>query len=212
MRIPQLTIILLLTFSSCGQREENNEIQISFERLKESPDKYKNLLVTAKELVKDSFYKARDFENYESLEIDTASSAILYMKYRFKVNDTITNFALTIGTLISIEKSEEAAQKTLDIWQSAYDAGFKNSPINQQEIEIKGFDTLLSHSVTSKFVEYTQEGNLLGYALIGRTKHTCYLYNIRSNQIEHHKYIELLRPKIAALADIEDNTKKKNGL
>lgn len=212
MRILQLTIILLLTFSSCGQREENKEIQISFERLKESPDKYKNLLVTAKELVNDSFYKARGFENYESLEIDTASSSILYIKYKFKVSDTKTNFTLTIGTLISIEKSEEAAQKTFDIWQSGYDLGFKNSQIKQQEIEIKSFDTLLSHSVTSKFVEYLQEGNLLGYALIGRTKHTCYLYNVRSNHIEHLRYIELLQQKIGALTDIEDSTKKKNGL
>ena len=96
----------------------------------------------------------------------------------------------------------------MEIWQSGYAIGFNNSPIRQQKIEIKSFDSLLSRSVISKFIEYTQDGNLPGYSLAGRTKHVSYFYNVSSNHIEHLKYIELLRQKITAVINLEDSTKK----
>ena len=102
MKLLQLTIIVLLTLIACKQTTGDNQNQTGHHQLYDYPNTYKTLLVTAKELVKDSFYKARNFENYESLDIDSGSSSILYLKYRFKVKDAKTNFNLTIGTLIAI--------------------------------------------------------------------------------------------------------------
>lgn len=196
-----LTIIFSSILIACGQIDNSKKSDTAPYKLQDCLNKYQDFLVTAEELVTDSFYEARSFQNFETLKIDSLSSSTLYIKYRFKVKDTIADFFMTIGTMLSFEKTEDAAQKTLDIWEVGHNMGFKNSSAKDQQIQVNDLDSLLSFGVNSKFVEYRTDGHLRGYTITGRTKNIVFLHSVASNHIGHRDHVEILREKINVLTE-----------
>jgi hypothetical protein len=112
--------------------------------------------------------------------------------------DTVENFHMAIGTLISYEKNEEAAQNTLELWQTGHNMGFNKKVVEQQN-DINSLDSVISFGITSKFLEIKHTSFLRGYILSGRTKNIAFLHNIASNHISHHDHIKLLKDRISKL-------------
>ena len=151
---------------------------------------------------------AGNFENFETIKIDSTTSETLYIKYRFKINDTTTNFSMTIGTLLSFEKSEKAAQSTLDLWKAGHKLGYNTSSKKDQQIQINNLDSALSFGETSKFVEYRNDGYLRGYTLTGRTNNIAFSHSVASNHIGHRDHIEILKAKIKVLTEFASKYEK----
>ena len=187
------TIILLASisvFGSCLKKE--NEL-----KLQDCLVYYPDIILTARDVVTEHAYTEHDLKKYETIKIDTATGSILYVKYRFNIDDDKNNLHYTIGTMLSFERNEMATKSKLELWKTGYDAGMAGN-----KFKANNLDSIISFGKESNFAEYRIGDDLVGYHLVGRTENIVVSYAIVSNHVTHIDLVRLFRKKIEKIESI----------
>src|SRR5688572_11688284 len=127
MKKQLLFSIFTFLFFSCQSSFEKKEKIKEISHRRVYLKAYNSILLKANDLIIDSVFENRNYSNYESLELDSSSNSILNIKYKSSIRDTLNEFFEISNSLISFEKTPEAASTTLSFWKSGFKLGFDSS-------------------------------------------------------------------------------------
>lgn len=184
-------VVIVIAFVSCNnQRDVDNEAITSRAFCLEH---YSELMLTIRELVTEEFYRERKLETFETLQVDTTTSATLYIKYKFKYN--VDDYKMQIYYLIIFEPNDEKTTTTYSYYEPTFESGINSDEVRKTK-GTKVIDDKLSFGENSHAYEYWKDDHIIGYVLMGRTKNLMIMYTIMGDHVDHLDYIKILQDRI----------------